>query len=94
MFFTIVPEKSIKILERFGKYHKTLEPGLNFFIPFLDRVSYWITQKEDAINIDNQSAITKDNVALQIDGVVFFKITDPYKAAYGIDNYTRGKPGV
>lgn len=90
MFFTIVPEKSIKIIERFGKYHKTLRPGFNIFIPFLDRIAYWISEKEDAINIDNQSAITKDNVALQIDGVVFFKVVDPYKSAYGIDNYTRG----
>ena len=90
MFFTIVPEKSVKILQRFGKFHRVLKPGFNFIIPFLDQVEHWISLKEDAINIENQAAITKENVALTIDGVVFYKVVDPYKAAYEIDNFERG----
>ena len=91
MFFTLVPEKSVKLLQRLGKYHTTLEPGLKFFIPFIDQIEHSITLKEDAISINNQAAITKDNVALVIDGVVFYKVTDPVKAAYNIDNFGRGK---
>lgn len=90
MFFTLVPEKSVKILQRLGRYHQTLTPGLKFFVPFVDRIEHHISLKEDAISINNQAAITKDNVALLIDGVVFYKIVDPVKAAYNIDNFSRG----
>jgi regulator of protease activity HflC (stomatin/prohibitin superfamily) len=90
MFFTLVPEKSVKLLQRLGKYHTTLGSGLRFFIPFVDQIEHNISLKEDAISINNQAAITRDNVALVIDGVVFYKVTDPVKAAYNIDNYGRG----
>ena len=92
MFFTIVPENSVKILQRFGKYHKILKPGLRVFIPFVDQIEHHLSLKEDAIHINNQSAHTSDNVELSIDGVLFYKILDPFKSAYEIDNYSRGMP--
>merc|ERR1719237_1634903 len=69
-----------------GKYHTILEPGLNFLIPVLDRVKYVQSLKEIAIDIPQQSAITKDNVAINIDGVLYLKIMDPYKASYGVED--------
>jgi len=62
-----------------------LKPGFNFKIPFIDEVSYHHSLKEQVIDIDNQIAITKDNVKIKIDGVLFFKISDPYKASYAVN---------
>ena len=70
------------ILERFGKYVKTLDAGFKFKIPFIELVSYHHSLKEQVIDIDSQTAITKDNVKIKIDGVMYFKITDPLKASY------------
>ena len=81
-FFTIIPEKTAYIIERFGKFHSIRNPGLNFLIPILDRVAYSHSLKEDMIAIEKQQAITKDNVSLQIDGSVFIKIKDPYLTSY------------
>ena len=92
--FTIVPEKSKFILERLGKYHKTLEPGLHFMIPVLDSIHYKVLMKEQAIHVGNQRAITKDNVALTIDGVVFFRIEDEQKASYNVANFAEGSLDV
>jgi regulator of protease activity HflC (stomatin/prohibitin superfamily) len=88
--FTIVPQQSKYIVERLGKYHKTLEPGFHLLIPFFDNVNYKINLKEQIIKVENQRAITKDNVALTIDGVVFFRIEDEVKASYNVENFTDG----
>ena len=89
--FTIVPEKSLYIVERLGKYHKSLNAGFHFLIPVLDNIQYRVSTKEQTIHVGNQRAITKDNVALTIDGVVFFQIQDEKKASYNVANYQEGK---
>nr|XP_013055973.2 stomatin-like protein 2, mitochondrial isoform X1 [Anser cygnoides] len=69
-----------------GKFHRILEPGLNFLIPLLDRVRYVQSLKEIVINVPEQSAVTLDNVTLQIDGVLYLRVMDPYKASYGVED--------
>jgi regulator of protease activity HflC (stomatin/prohibitin superfamily) len=80
----IVPQQNAWVVERMGKYNSTLVPGLNFLIPLIDKVAYRHSLKENAIDIPSQSAITKDNVTLSIDGVLYLKITDPKQASYGV----------
>ncbi|GJL76122.1 slipin family protein [Nitrosomonas sp.] len=82
-----VPQNTAYIVERFGKYNKTMEAGLNMLIPFFDRVAYTRTLKEQATDVPSQSAITKDNISLIVDGVLYLKVLDPYKASYGVDDY-------
>jgi len=81
-----VPQQEAWLVERMGKFNKTLEPGLNFLIPILDRVKYVQSLKEIAIDIPHQQAISMDNVAINIDGVLYLRIIDPYKASYGIED--------
>ena len=82
----IVPQQEAWVIERFGKFNTTLQPGLNFIIPFVDRVAYKHTLKEDAIDVTAQTAISNDNVTLLIDGVLYVKIIDPVGASYGVSN--------
>ncbi|MEP7268713.1 MAG: stomatin-like protein [Saprospiraceae bacterium] len=83
----IVPQRSAFIVERLGKYLTTLTPGLHFLIPFIDRVRYKHSLKEQAIDVNPQSCITKDNVTVEVDGVLYFQVVDPNKASYGIEDY-------
>ena len=82
-----VPQNRAYIVERFGKYHSTKEAGLNFIIPFFDRIASDRSLKEQAVDIPSQGGITKDNISLTVDGVLYFRVLDPYKATYGVDNY-------
>jgi regulator of protease activity HflC (stomatin/prohibitin superfamily) len=82
--FIVAPQKSALVIERFGRFHKTLEPGLNWIIPFVDTVAYRHSLKEEAISIPNQTAITQDNVTISIDGVLYMKVDDAFAASYGI----------
>jgi regulator of protease activity HflC (stomatin/prohibitin superfamily) len=82
-----VPQNRAFVVERFGKYHSTKVAGLNFIIPFLDRIAADRSLKEQAVDVPSQSGITKDNISLSVDGVLYFRVLDPYKATYGVDNY-------
>ena len=82
-----VPQNRGYIVERFGKFNKTMEAGLNFMFPFIDKVAYDRSLKEQAVDVPSQSTITKDNISLVVDGVLYLKVIDPYKASYGVDNY-------
>ena len=82
-----VPQNRALVVERFGKYNKTMTAGLNFIFPFIDKVGYDRSLKEHAYDVPSQSAITRDNISLVVDGVLYLKVLDPYKASYGVDNY-------
>ncbi|XP_053556987.1 stomatin-like protein 2, mitochondrial [Bombina bombina] len=81
-----VPQQEAWVVERMGKFHRILEPGLNLLIPLLDRIRYVQSLKEIVINVPEQSAVSLDNVSLQIDGVLYLRILDPYKASYGVED--------
>ncbi len=83
----IVPNQHAFIVERLGKYSKTLEAGFHILTPFIDKVSYKFSLKETAIDVPPQVCITKDNISIEIDGVLYVKIVDPIKSAYGINDY-------
>lgn len=77
-----VPQQTAWVVERMGKFHRILEPGLAILIPFLDRIAYVKSLKENALEIPSQSAITADNVTLELDGVLYTRVFDAYKARY------------
>ena len=83
----VVPQQSAWIVERLGKFHAVLSPGLNVVIPFIDRVAYKHSLKEIPLDTPSQVCITKDNTQLSVDGVLFFQVTDPTRASYGTSNY-------
>ena len=82
----IVPQASEFIIERFGKFHKTLHPGLNIIIPFMDRVSSKISMKETVLNVTQQEIISKDNASVQVDGIAFFQVMDSKRVTYTVNN--------
>jgi len=83
----VVPQQHAWIVERLGKYHATLSPGLNIVIPFIDRVAYKHVLKEIPLDVPSQVCITRDNTQLQVDGILFFQVTDPMRASYGSSNF-------
>ncbi|MFK7853811.1 MAG: SPFH domain-containing protein [Granulosicoccus sp.] len=85
-----VPQNTAYVVERFGKFRTTLTAGLKFVFPIIDKVAYKVSLKELALDVPSQSAITKDNITLTVDGVLYLKVIDPEKASYGIDNYIFG----
>jgi len=82
-----VPQNRAIVVERFGKFNKTMVAGLNVLFPFIDKVAYDLSLKEHAYDVPSQAAITKDNISLVVDGVLYLKLLDAYKASYGVDNY-------
>jgi len=83
----IVPQQHAWVVERLGRYHATLTPGLNFIFPFIDRVAYKHSLKEVPLDVPSQVCITRDNTQLQVDGILYFQVTDPMRASYGSSNY-------
>lgn len=83
----VVPQQTAWVVERLGKFHAVLNPGLNFIIPFIDRVAYKHSLKEIPLDTPSQVCITRDNTQLSVDGVLFFQVTDPKRASYGTSNY-------
>jgi regulator of protease activity HflC (stomatin/prohibitin superfamily) len=83
----IVPQKKAYIVERLGKYAKTLNAGFHILVPFLDRIAYKHSLKEQAVDVPPQTCITRDNIAVEVDGVLYLQVVDPVKASYGIEDY-------
>jgi regulator of protease activity HflC (stomatin/prohibitin superfamily) len=83
----IVPQQHAWILERLGRYHATLTPGATLVLPFIDRIAYKHVLKEIPLEVPSQVCITRDNTQLQVDGVLYFQVTDPMKASYGSSNF-------
>ena len=76
-----MPQQHAWVVERLGKYHATLAPGLNFVVPFIDRVAYKHILKEIPLDVPRQVCITRDNTQLQVDGILYFQVTDPMRAS-------------
>ena len=85
--FKIVPQQNAWVVERLGKFDRALTPGLKFVIPFVERVAYKHSLKEVPLDVPSQVCITKDNTQLQVDGILYFQVTDPMRASYGSSNY-------
>jgi regulator of protease activity HflC (stomatin/prohibitin superfamily) len=83
----VIPQKEAFVVERLGKYRTTLHAGFHILIPFLDKVAYKHTLKEQAIDVPPQTCITKDNISVEVDGILYMQVLDANKASYGIDNY-------
>jgi regulator of protease activity HflC (stomatin/prohibitin superfamily) len=83
----VVPQRTVLIVERLGKYHATLEPGFHIIIPFIDRVAQVHSLKEMVVDVPPQACITKDNIAVEVDGILYMQIQDAVKATYGINDY-------
>ncbi|NQZ23713.1 MAG: paraslipin [Colwellia sp.] len=85
----IVPMKEVCIVERLGKFRATMQPGLHFLIPFIDRVAYRHETREQVLDIPSQSCISRDNIQIEVDGLVYIQVMDGAKASYGIEDYRR-----
>jgi len=85
--FKIVPQQNAWVVEKLGRYDRTLTPGLKFVIPFIERVAYKHSLKEVPLDVPSQVCITRDNTQLQVDGIIYFQVTDPMRASYGSSNY-------
>ncbi len=83
----IVPEQEAWVVEQFGKYTRTLGPGLHLVIPVIQKVAYQNVLKEEVIDVPPQVCITRDNAQVEVDGILYIQVVDPYKSSYGIDNY-------
>src|SRR3954462_3289814 len=83
----VVPQQHAWVVERLGRYHGALTPGLNFVVPFVDRIAYKQSLKEIPLDVPSQICITRDNTQLQVDGILYFQVTDPMRASYGSSNY-------
>jgi regulator of protease activity HflC (stomatin/prohibitin superfamily) len=83
----VVPQQHAWVVERLGRYDRTLTPGLNFLVPFVDRAAYQHSLKEIPLDVPSQVCITRDNTQLQVDGILYFQVTDPMRASYGSSNY-------
>jgi regulator of protease activity HflC (stomatin/prohibitin superfamily) len=83
----VVPQQNAWVVERLGKYQSSLAPGLNFLVPFIDKVAYKHSLKEIPLDVPSQVCITRDNTQLQVDGILYFQVTDPMRASYGSSNY-------
>ena len=83
----VVPQQHAWVVERLGKYHSTLTPGLSILVPFVDKVAYKHSLKEIPLDVPSQICITRDNTQLQVDGILYFQVTDPMRASYGSSNY-------
>ncbi|MEM9283630.1 MAG: stomatin-like protein [Verrucomicrobiota bacterium] len=83
----VVPQRRAFVVERLGKYSRTLEAGFHILIPFFDRIAYKHSLKELAVDVPSQMCITQDNIAIEIDGVLYLQVLDPKKASYGIEDY-------
>ena len=85
----IVPMREARVVERLGKFRKVLTPGMHFLIPFFDRIAYRHETREQVIDIPPQSCITRDNIQVEVDGLVYLQVMDPQRASYGIEQYRR-----
>ncbi len=85
--FVVVPQQEAFVVERLGRFHKVLNPGLSILIPFVDRLAYKHTLKEIPLDVPSQVCITRDNTQLTVDGIIYFQVTDPKLASYGSSNY-------
>ncbi len=86
-FCVVVPQKSAYIVQRFGKYHKTLEAGIHLLIPLADSIAYRHTLKEQALDVAPQTCITRDNISVTVDGILYLQVMDASRASYGINDY-------
>lgn len=85
--FKVVPQQEAYIVERWGRYYRTLTPGLRWLVPIMDKVAYRHTLKEIPLDVPSQVCITRDNTQLTVDGIIYFQVTDPKLASYGSSNY-------
>lgn len=83
----VVPQRSVFVVERLGKYNASLQAGFHVIIPFIDKIVYKHTMKEQAIDVPPQTCITRDNISVEVDGILYLQVIDPERASYGIDNY-------
>ena len=85
--FVVVPMREVVIVERLGKFRAVLKPGFHFLVPFFDRIAYRHEMREQVIDIPSQGCITRDNIQVEVDGLVYLQVLDPERASYGIEDY-------